>query len=473
MSKQTHQEFEERITISKQDEFLKNSLKRAQDRFRETRRQREDELGNIVDWKHRASEIRKHTIEHLDYYLQQFTNNVKKLGGNVHFAFTDQEALDYIKKIVKEKDTHSIVKSKSMVSEEIHMNQALEKEGIRMVETDLGEYIIQLAHETPSHIIVPAIHKNKKQIAKLFSEVAGRELSDDPHELTEFARKKLREEYFQAEVGITGCNFAIAESGSFVLVTNEGNARLTTTLPKTHIVVMGMERIVPTWEDLDAVISLLPRFATGQKITSYLTAVTGPKKQGDADGPEEIHFVIVDNGRSGILGTKYEEVLKCIRCGACINVCPVYRHIGGHAYGSVYPGPIGAVLTPLLSQEEKHKELPYASTLCFACTEVCPVRIPLAEYLLEHRKDYVERKATPVAERFAMKTFGITMSDQSLYETAAKVAHPLTTPFTKNDYFHSRLPVLRNWTDVKDMPRPAKVTFREWWDRQGKDAGLQ
>jgi len=471
MSKETHQRLVERVNKSKKDKFLKTSLQRAQSRFRDSRTARADELGNIEEWKQRASAIRRHTIENLDSYLEQFSNNVKELGGNVHFAPTDSDALDYIKQVVKSKDTHSIVKSKSMVSEEMHLNKVLEEEGIRMVETDLGEYIIQLANETPSHIIVPAIHKNKEQVSELFSKVKGEELPADPHKLTDFARKTLRQEYFQAEVGITGCNFAVAESGSFVLVTNEGNARMSTTMPKTHIVIMGMERIVPTWEDLDVVLSLLPRSATGQKITSYVTAVTGPKLEVDADGPEELHIVIVDNGRSGILGTKYQEVLKCIRCGACLNVCPVYRHIGGHAYGSVYPGPIGAVLSPLLSDKEDHKELPFASTLCYACSEVCPVKIPLAELLVEHRKDYVDSGRPATAEKMAMKAFGMVVGNQGLYETAAKVARPFSGVVSKDEYIDKSLPVLKNWTDVKDMPRPAKETFRDWWKKEGKDAG--
>ena len=470
MSKETHQRFVERVNKSKEDKFLKTSLQRAQSRFRDSRQARAEELGNIEEWKARASKIRQHTIENLDSYLEQFADNVRKNGGNIHFAATDKDALDYIKEVVKAKDTHSIVKSKSMVSEEMHLNKVLEEEGIRMVETDLGEYIIQLANETPSHIIVPAIHKNKEQVAELFSKVAGKELPSDPHELTSFARRTLREEYFKAEVGITGCNFAIAESGSFVLVTNEGNARMSSTLPRTQIVIMGMERIVPTWEDLDVVLSLLPRSATGQKITSYVTAFTGPKQDIDVDGPEELHIVVVDNGRSNILGTKYQEVLKCIRCGACLNVCPVYRHIGGHAYGSVYPGPIGAVLSPLLSDKKDHKELPFASTLCYACSEVCPVQIPLADLLREHRVDYVENNEGSVGEKLAMKAFGMVVGNQGLYETAAKTAHTLMAPFSKAGYVDKSLPVLKNWTEVKDMPQPAKQSFRDWWQKEGKEA---
>ncbi len=278
-----------------------------------------------------------------------------------------------------------------MVTEEISMNDALEDIGCEVIETDLGEYILQIDdHDPPSHIVAPALHKNKEQIRDVFHERLGYAKTEQPEELALFAREKLREEFLSADIGITGCNFAVAESGSFALVTNEGNARMVSTLPKTQITVMGMERIVPGWEELDIVVSLLTRAAVGQKLTSYITALTGPKQIGEADGPEEFHLVIVDNGRSRILGTEFQEALHCIRCAACINVCPVYRHVGGHAYGSIYPGPIGAVLSPLLSDYDEYKELPYASSLCGACTEVCPVKIPLHEQLIMHRRKIVE-----------------------------------------------------------------------------------
>lgn len=261
-----------------------------------------------------------------------------------------------------------------MVTEEIGLNKAIEEAGAEVVETDLGEWILQLDGDVPSHIVTPALHLNRDQIKETFMEKRGYDKSNTPEELGLFARQELRKDFLSADIGITGCNFAVAESGAVTFVTNEGNARLATALPDTQITVMGLERIVPTWEELDVLVSLLTRAAVGQKLTSYITSITGTRLAGEIDGPEEFHLVIVDNGRSKILGTEFQSALHCIRCAACINVCPVYRHIGGHAYGSIYPGPIGAVLTPLLDGYENHKELPYASTLCAACTEACPVK---------------------------------------------------------------------------------------------------
>jgi L-lactate dehydrogenase complex protein LldF len=353
-----------------------------------------------------------------------------------------------------------------MVSEEIHLNKHLEAEGVRVIESDLGEYIIQLAGETPSHLIAPAIHKTRTQVAELFSGVAGRTLSDATAELCQFAREELRREFLEADIGISGCNFAVAESGSIVLISNEGNARLTTTLPKVHIAIMGMERLVPTWEELDIVVSMLTRSATGQKISVYMTAMSGPRRPEDIDGPEEFHLIILDNGRSDILGTAYQEVLKCIRCGACLNVCPVYRHIGGHAYGGVYSGPIGAVLTPLLEGYEEWKELPYASSLCGACTEVCPVKIPLHDLLIEHRKDEVENGFTSWQEKLAFKGFGYLTSHPFLYDKAVRASHMATGWLSNEGVIETGPGPLAGWTNVRDLPRPAKQSFREWWKNE-------
>lgn len=357
-----------------------------------------------------------------------------------------------------------------MVTEEISMNDALEDIGCEVIETDLGEYILQIDdHDPPSHIVAPALHKNKEQIRDVFHERLGYAKTEQPEELALFAREKLREEFLSADIGITGCNFAVAESGSFALVTNEGNARMVSTLPKTQITVMGMERIVPGWEELDIVVSLLTRAAVGQKLTSYITALTGPKQIGEADGPEEFHLVIVDNGRSRILGTEFQEALHCIRCAACINVCPVYRHVGGHAYGSIYPGPIGAVLSPLLSDYDEYKELPYASSLCGACTEVCPVKIPLHEQLIMHRRKIVEdEKKSTLSERLAMKGFEQIVQSANLYRTATKMAPFLTTPFSKNNVISKGPGPLRYWTDARDLPQPTQERFRDWFKQRSE-----
>lgn len=459
-------EFFERVDRAFSDPQLRKAVPLTQDRFRTGRMQAAEALGNVEEWRELASEIRMHTIENLDSYLEQLAANVRKNGGHVHFAPRAEDAVSYVVQVAMEKGAKKVVKSKSMVSEEIHLNKRLEQMGLKVVESDLGEYIIQLAGETPSHLIAPAIHKTKGQVAELFSREAGRTMPAETGELLKFAREKLRQEFLEADIGISGCNFAVAESGSVVLVSNEGNARLTTTLPKVHIAIMGMERIVPTWNELDIVASMLTRSATGQKISVYLTAVNGPRLPEDLDGPEEFHLIILDNGRSDILGTAYQEVLKCIRCGACLNVCPVYRHIGGHAYGSVYSGPIGAVLAPLLEGYEELKELPYASSLCGACTEVCPVKIPLHDLLLEHRKDEVEQGLTPFAEQLAFKGFGYAASHPFVFDQAVKIAHAGLGMFAKDGYISKGPGPLRGWTEARDLPRPAKESFREWWRKK-------
>ncbi|MBN6188118.1 iron-sulfur cluster-binding protein [Aneurinibacillus sp. BA2021] len=460
-------EFLGRVHKALWDEQLRKAVPFTQDRLRDGRFQAAQELGNIEEWRELAAQIRMHTIENLDSYLEQVATQVEANGGHVHFAATAADAVAQVLQIAQEKNARSIIKSKSMVTEEIHLNSHLEAQGIRVVESDLGEYIIQLAGETPSHLIAPAIHKTRSQVAELFSQVAGRTLSEETEVLCQFAREELRREFLEADIGISGCNFAVAESGTVVLISNEGNARLTTTLPKVHIAIMGMERLVPTWEELDAVVSMLTRSATGQKISVYMTALSGPRRPEDTDGPEEFHLIILDNGRSDILGTAYQEVLKCIRCGACLNVCPVYRHIGGHAYGGVYSGPIGAVLTPLLQGYEEWGDLPYASSLCGACTEVCPVKIPLHDLLIEHRKDEVEQGHTGWQEKLAFKGFGYIMTHPSLYDKAVRTSHAATGWWAKDGVIEKGPGPLAGWTSVRDLPQPAKQSFREWWKKEG------
>jgi L-lactate dehydrogenase complex protein LldF len=424
-------QFKKRVDDGVNNAFMRFAVSSAQERLRSRRLDAAEELGNWEEWRALGEEIRQHTLENLDYYLEQLTDNVAKRGGHVFFAQTAEEANEYIKNVARKKQAKKVVKSKSMVTEEIHMNAALEELGCEVIETDLGEYILQVDdHDPPSHIVAPALHKNKEQIRDVFQEKLSYKKTEKPEELALHAREMLRKEFLSADIGITGCNFAIAESGSISLVTNEGNARLTTALPKTQITVMGMERIVPTFEEFEVLVSLLTRSAVGQRLTSYVTALTGPRLPGEVDGPEEFHLVIVDNGRSAILGTEFQSVLQCIRCAACVNVCPVYRHIGGHSYGSIYSGPIGAVLSPLLGGYEDYKELPYASTLCAACTDACPVKIPLHELLHKHRQRIVEKEGkAPISEKLAMKAFGLGAASSSLYTVGAKVAPAALTPF--------------------------------------------
>ena len=465
--------FDNRVQDGIDNDFMLNSVASAQGRFRSRRADAAEELGNWEEWRSLGEEIRTHTLQHLDYYLQQLSDNVSKRGGQVFFAETAEDANAYIQEVIKRKNAKKVVKAKSMVTEEIGLNKALQAVGAEVVETDLGEWILQLSGDVPSHIVTPALHLNKNQIKETFTETRGYDKSNSPEELALFAREQLRKDFLSADVGITGCNFAVAESGAVTFVTNEGNARLSTTLPDTQISVMGMERIVPTWEELDVLVSLLTRAAVGQKLTSYVTSITGTRLAGEVDGPEEYHLVIVDNGRSKILGTEFQSALHCIRCAACINVCPVYRHIGGHAYGSIYPGPIGAVLTPLLDGYEKHKELPHASTLCAACTDVCPVKIPLHKQLIRHREIMVEQKISPTIEKIAMDGFVKWSTHPAAYKMSTALARTAFKPWTKEETLSTGPGPLKQWTAQRDFPAPSKQTFRSWFKEHRKEGSPQ
>ncbi|WP_026675655.1 LutB/LldF family L-lactate oxidation iron-sulfur protein [Alkalihalobacterium bogoriense] len=466
----SEEKFFGRVDKGLENSFMRNAMVSAQERLKNKKLDAQEELGNWEEWRNLAEEIRQHTLENLDYYLDELTENVVKQGGHVFFAQTAEEANEYITNIAKQKNAKKVIKSKSMVTEEISMNDALEQIGCEVIESDLGEYILQIDdHDPPSHIVAPALHKNKEQIRDTFSVKKGYTKTEKPEELALFAREQLRKEFLEADLGITGCNFAVAESGAISLVTNEGNARLSTTLPKTQITVMGMERIVPTWEELDILVSMLCRSAVGQKLTSYITGLTGPKEEGDVDGPEEFHLVIVDNGRSNILGTEFQSVLQCIRCAACINVCPIYRHIGGHSYGSIYPGPIGAVLSPLLGGYDDYKELPYASSLCAACTEACPVKIPLHELLIKHRRNIVEDYGKAAfGEKLAMKGFSLAASNPKIFSFGSKAAPMMMSPLVSEGKVKKGPGPIKPWTDIRDFPEPSKQSFREWFKKREK-----
>ncbi|MBB6735215.1 LutB/LldF family L-lactate oxidation iron-sulfur protein [Cohnella zeiphila] len=453
----------ERAELALNDEFLRKAVKFTTERLRNGKKNASAEHGNWDEWRERGRQIRLHTIAHLDYYLNLFVENARANGVHVHFADTGADAVKIALEVARRKQAKTVVKSKSMVSEELHLNHALEGIGVEAIETDLGEYIIQLAGETPSHIVIPAIHKNRYQIADLLSEVAGEKLEADTTVLAGFVRKKLRENFLEADIGMTGCNFAIAETGSMVLFENEGNARMVTTLPKTQITLMGMERIIPSFRDLEVMATLLPRSATGQRMTMYMSAITGPRRTEDADGPDEMHIIIVDNGRSLQLGDpEFQELLNCIRCGACLNACPVYRHIGGHAYGGTYSGPIGAVLTPALNKNvAEWDDIANASSLCGACYEACPVKIPLHDMLIYLRRRKVEKGHGNKLEGAGMKGFAAVMGNAKRFRAALKMGQLGQKLVVRDGGIRTKLGPLKGWNSYRVTPSLPKHTFRQ------------
>src|SRR5271170_7881931 len=370
--------------------------------------------------------IKEHTLGHLDFYLELYEQNVVAAGGLVHWARTPEEALDAVVKICRSAGAKIVTKGKSMIAEEIGLNDFLEQNGITPVETDLGEYIIQLRHEPPSHLIAPAMHLVKEQVADTFR-TAHRTLDPrrpltEPRQLCDEARALLRPRFLAADVGITGANFLVAETGSSIIVTNEGNGDLTQALPRVHIVVASLEKLVPTFEDAASLLRLLARSATGQEFSSYTTISTGPRRQGDLDGPEQYHVILLDNGRSAMIGTEFQDMLRCIRCSACMNHCPVYAAVGGHAYGWVYPGPMGAVLTPSLIGIEEAGHLPNASTFCGRCESVCPVKIPLPKMMRHWREREYAKKLSPPAYRSGLAVWAWVARRPALYHALTAVA---------------------------------------------------
>ena len=421
------------------------------------------------DWdglREQGQRVKTHVIENLDYYLDLLSRNVEKAGGKVFFAEDAQAASDYVLSVANAHNVEMVVKSKSMLSEEMGLNERLEAEGIEAVETDLGEYIIQLAGETPFHIIAPAIHKSAPEVAELFADKLGSDRSATIEELGREARRQLRAKFMTAGMGVSGANFLVAESGTVGLVTNEGNGRMCTSMPKVHVAVAGMEKVIPSLEDLGMFLRLLIRSATGQMISSYVTTVTGPRRDDEEDGPEEFHLVIVDNGRSRILADpEMREALTCLRCGACMNACPVYRKVGGHAYGWVYPGPIGALVSPMLTGLSAGKDLPYASTLCGACKEACPVNIDIPRMLLYMRKEltqgdnYPDERSANAAESAAMKGWRAAMSSGASMRAANLLGRvgQRVAPKSPNG-------PLSAWTESRDMPE-VKRPFRARWGK--------
>jgi L-lactate dehydrogenase complex protein LldF len=404
------------------DAYTQDALDLATNRLRTNRVAAWAELPDLELLRERAHHIRMEVIDDLDGHVARFTAALEARGGQVYFARTAAEASGYVAEVCRRHGAKLAAKSKSMATEEIELNEALEGVGVRPVETDLGEYILQLAGEHPVHIIAPAIEKTAEQVAELLSRAGGEAVPPELEALTQAARKQLRESFLEADVGITGANFGVSETGSVCLVTNEGNGRLVSSIPKVHVAIMGMERLVPTTADLAVLLKLLARSATGQKLSAYTTVLTGPRRAGEEDGPEELHVVILDNGRSNLLRGRYREMLACIRCGACLNVCPVYRKAGGGAYGPVYSGPMGAVLVPLLVGLEQAPSLPHASSLCGACTDACPVKIPLHELLLDLRRDLVSDGVASRLERLAFTLWSLAWASSLGYRLTTSIA---------------------------------------------------
>jgi len=445
------------------DRFLHEALDIATTKFIDLRREAFGDFPQGEGLRDRARAIKEATLQQLDRHLERLIDNVERLGGHVHFATTADEARDVILDIARRTGARMAVKSKSMATEEIHLNDALAAAGVTPVETDLGEYIIQLAHERPSHIIAPAIHKTKGQVAELFARELKREVAADPEVLTRIARAELREKFLQADLGITGANFAVADTGTVVLVTNEGNGRMVTSLPRVHVAVMGVEKVVPSMTDLMVFLSVLAKSATGQKLSVYTTLVQGPRRAHELEGPDEFHLVLLDNGRIAQIGGALREALYCLRCGACLNVCPVYRQIGGHAYGYTYPGPIGILLTAMLNGTRSVKELAHASSLCGACADACPVRIDIPKMLIELRKEVDEAKLAPWPERVVFKAFARLLRLPALYRLGGPLGRLLQRPFVRGGRIRALPLVFGHWTRTRDLPPVAARTFQERW----------
>ena len=473
-------EFREAASRALEDSRLQVAHEVVYDGFHQRRLSAAGDTPNWESERTRGKAIKDHTIANLDYYLDKLADNVESHGGNVYFAADVHEANEYVRSVARRNDAKTVIKSKSMVSEEMGLNHVLEADGLEVVETDLGEYIIQLAHEPPYHIIAPAVHKTREQVADLLSD-DGEDLSgEDAESLTRRAREQLRSVFRRADMSITGVNFAVAETGSIVLVTNEGNGRMATTVPRVHVAVMGMEKVIPSVADLGTMLRILIRSATGQRISAYVTMVNGPRLQEDADGPEEFHLVIVNNGRDRLLRDEsMRESLNCIRCGACMNACPVYRKVGGHAYGWVYPGPIGAVVSPVLTGLKDGVDLPNASTLCGACHEACPVKINIPRMLLELRAKAVEGdfdtggSTAGAREKLTWKVWRWGMSGRRRYGALSRIGRVALLPLSRRGWLKRAPGPLSGWTASRDFPLPTGPSLAKRLRKRNKRAGTK
>lgn len=460
-------EFQERARQALSDVSLQRAMAKARGGFVDHRRDAVDALPEFDAIRDAARDIKDHVLANLDGYLELYEQKVIENGGQVHWARDADEACRIVAKICKDAEAKTVTKGKSMVSEEIHLNPVLEAAGMTVVETDLGEYIVQLAGETPSHIIAPAVHKTREQITDLFHEhhspLGYTDRVTQREALVNEARSVLRERFVAADVGITGANFLVAETGANVIVTNEGNGDLTSCLPRVHIVTAGIEKVIPSLDDLSVLLRVLARSATGQEFSAYTSLYSGPRRTDEMEGPEAYHVVLLDNGRSRLLGGQYQPMLRCIRCGACLNHCPVYGAIGGHAYGWVYSGPMGSVLTPLLNGFDQAMDLPNACTLNGRCKEVCPVRIPLSDLLLKHRLEQHDRRLNTIFGRFLLSAWAWLARRPRLYQGVMALPLWLMHRLGKRRGVLSRLPGLGGWTDSRDFPIPARRSFLRQW----------
>ena len=461
--------FHERIDVALRDVTLQNSIQSATARFVQGRRDRVQEpgFGEYQELRTAANRIKQHTLDNLDYYLEQVEAKVLEQGGQVIWCYDGDTAVKAILRIAREHGVRLAVKSKSMTSEEVGLNEALEKEGVEPVETDLGEFIMQLSGERPYHIVAPALHKTRAQIAKLFSEKLGIAYDEEPTRLTMAARQVLRKKFQRAGMGISGANFVVAESGAVVLVENEGNIRLTTSMPRIHVALAGIEKIIPRAGDLAVFLKLLGRSASGQRLTSYTSFLSGSRRDGEISGPEKFYLLLLDNGRSRILADhEKRQTLYCIRCGACSNICPVYRRIGGHSYPGAYSGPIGAILTPQFQGAGHEPGLPFASSLCGACAEVCPVKIDIPRMLLALRREVKKAETRDHhlhLEKLGFRVWSWVMQRPKLFEQLGFFAQAVLPSTSTNEWISFLPGPLRAWTRTRDFPPPAPQSFRQLW----------
>jgi L-lactate dehydrogenase complex protein LldF len=430
-----------------------------------------DSLGNFEQHRQYVKQMKDHTLANMADYLEQFERHLRANGGQLHWAQTPEEFNRIIAEICERAGAQKVAKGKSMVTEETGLNDTLIAKGLDLIETDLAEYIIQLAEEPPSHIVVPAIHKSVDQVRELFLQHhdLGERSLPDPVSIVSEARQVLRSKFASADVGIIGANALIADSGNTMLVTNEGNGDLCSTLPRVQIVATSIDKVVPSFDAASAILRLLARSATGQPITCYNSFFSGPKRSGDLDGPEEFHVVLLDNGRSEMLAGKYRDMLRCIRCGSCLNHCPIYTHVGGHAYGWVYPGPMGSILTPLMQGLENAKELPNACTTCGRCQEACPMDIPLPDMLRQLRADAFEQKLTPRSWRWGLSSYMRILAYPRLYQLASRLLMPIMAALGRKTGSFRSLLIPNGWTEVRDFPAPQGQTFMTRWKQQKRE----